>query len=105
MQDSYDTVDRLGATAIAVAQEDTDLESHGKFLARFPSTPRFDIVADLNRAATPRYRRTTTYVIDREGIVRQIIPNTVRSRAAWPAVFKELERLDAGATTRPDSTP
>jgi len=78
---------------IAVAQEDRDLESHAKFLERFPAPPPFDIVAYLGRAATKRYDRTTTYLIDRDGIIRQVFPQTVRERASWEAVLGEIERL------------
>ncbi len=78
---------------IAIAQEDTDLESHGKMLKSFRKKPKFHIVADLNRKVTTRYDRTTAYLIDKEGIVRQIFPMMVHHRPSWWAIINEIDRL------------
>ena len=55
---------------IAVAQEDKDLESHAKMVRRFEPSPRFEIVADLAREETGKYDRTSTYLIDKKGVIR-----------------------------------
>ena len=82
---------------IAVAQEDKDLESHGKFLKNFKTPPPFDIVADLDRQATARYDRTTAYLIDKQGVVRQVFPMLIHHRASWQAILHEVDRLTGGS--------
>lgn len=77
---------------IAISQEDTDLESHARFHRFFPPEPRFDILADLNRAQTTALKRTTTYFVE-DGIVRQVFPQAVSHRATWQAMFSEVDRI------------
>lgn len=88
----YSRFDALDIMVVAVAQEDKDLESHGKMTAQFPDRP-FEIVADMDRAGTERYERTSTYLIDREGIVRQVFPQVIHYRADWETIITECERL------------
>ena len=83
----------LDTVAIAIAQEDKDLESHGRFAKSFDGTHGFEIVADLNRAETTDYDRVTTYLIDKEGIVRQVFPNLIHHRASWDAALEEIRRI------------
>lgn len=78
---------------IAVAQEDTDLKSHGKMVSSFNSKPSFEVVADLNREKTTRYDRTTAYLIDKKGVVRQIFPMLIHHRAAWEAILGEVDKM------------
>ena len=68
----YDEVEALDSVVIAIAQEDRDLESHGKFHKHFKPEPRFELCADFQRNDTKRYERTSTYLIDKQGVVRQI---------------------------------
>ena len=89
----YDEFEKRDTTVIAVSQEDTDLKSHGKFLNQFKEEPPFDIVADLKREKTKRYDRTTAYLIDKKGIVRQVFPMLIHERASWRAVLHEMDRL------------
>lgn len=80
--------------AFAIAQEDKDLESHGRFLRPFgEGGPPFAIVADVNREQTVAYDRTTAYLIDREGVVRQVFPMLIHHRATWHAILHEADRL------------
>ena len=97
MQDLHDDFAALNTVIVAVAQEDKDLESHGKFRSKFKPEPRFEIVADLDRAVTTGYERTTTYLIDREGVVRQIFPNLIRHRASWDAILREVRKIEGGS--------
>lgn len=92
----YDEFQKRDTTVIAVAQEDTDLKSHGKFLKNFGSSPPFDIVADLGRKKTKRYDRTTAYLIDKTGTVRQVFPMLIHSRASWQAILNEMDRILPG---------
>ena len=89
----YDEFEKLDTAVIAVAQEDTDLKSHGKLLKKFKTPPPFEIVADLNRKATKKYDRTTVYLIDKTGVVRQIFPLLIHSRGSWRAILHEVEKL------------
>jgi len=90
----YDEFTRRDTIVIAIAQEDTDLKEHGLLPAKITPSPKFDIVADLNRKKTKRYDRTTAYLIDKEGIVRQIFPMLIRSRPSWQAVLHEIDRMN-----------
>ena len=93
----YDEFRKRETVVIAVAQEDTDLESHGTFLKHFGDGPPFAIVADVNRKQTPRYDRTTAYLIDKKGIVREIFPMLIHSRASWRAILHEVDKLGDGS--------
>ena len=93
MQELYDEFESRRTVVIAIAQEDRDLKSHGKLLKKFGSGPRFDVVMDLEREKTTRYHRTTAYLIDRKGIVRQIFPMMIHARSSWRAILHEIDRL------------
>ena len=78
---------------IAVAQEDADLKTHGQIREKLKQPLGFEIVADIGRQATQRYKQTTAYLIDRDGIVREIFPMTVHHRASWRAILNAVDRL------------
>ena len=96
MQKAYDEFEQRDTVVIAIAQEDTDLQKHGRIRQGIPGDPRFHIVADLNRKDTQRYRRTTAYLIDKNGIVRQIFPMLIHARPSWRAILNEIDRLTSG---------
>lgn len=101
-----DEFERRGVTVIALSQEDTELEQFGQIAAKVPGDLRFELVADLNRAATERYDRLTTYVIDAEGVVRQVVPQMIRRRVDWRAILSEIDRLGIGtAGAAPETAP
>ena len=54
-------------------------------------------MADLERAQTSGYDRVTAYLIDREGIVRQVFPMIIRSRPSWEALLEESRRILGGS--------
>lgn len=89
----YDEFQKRGVRVIAISQEDKDLESHARFLDHFDGKPKFDVVADIGREQTKLYDRTTTYLIDKTGKVRQVFPMTIHHRANWSAVLAELDAL------------
>lgn len=89
----YDEFTKRDTIVIAVSQEDKDLESHGKFLKHFKTKAPFDIVADLDRKVTKSYDRTTAYLIDKKGIVRQVFPSLIHTRANWRAILNEIDAL------------
>lgn len=89
----WNEFEKRDTVVIAIAQEDKDLKSHGQFLSRFGSDRSFDIVADIGRKLTKKYDRVTTYLIDKEGIVRQIFPAMIHMRPSWQAVLNEIDAL------------
>jgi len=97
LQESWSEFARRDAVAIAIAQEDKDLESHGRFLGSFGADRPFEIVADLNRAKTTTYHRTTTYLIDKKGVVREVFPAMIHMRPDWRAVLNRMDELGVGA--------
>jgi hypothetical protein len=90
----YDEFQKRNTVVIAVAKEDTDLETHGKMLARFEGTPSFELAADLDDS-TKRYERTAVYYIDSAGVVGQVFPSTIRHRPSWQAVLNEIDRIQS----------
>lgn len=91
----YDAFEERDVVVIAIAQEDTDLKQHGQLPGRIRPAARFDVVADLNRAVTTRYDRTTAYLIDKEGVVRQVFPMLIHARPSWGAIVGQIETLVA----------
>lgn len=90
----FDEFESRNTKVIAIAQEDTDLASHAKFLKHFTPGPRFTILADLNREKTKAFDHTTIYIINKDGAVGQILPNMVHYRASWDTVLHEIDRLN-----------
>jgi len=95
----WDEFDRRGARVVAIAQEDTDLEQHARLPAALGDDLPFEIVADLNRERTAPYDRTTTYLLDADGVVRQVFPQMIHHRATWRAILREMDRQ--GLTRKP----
>lgn len=89
----YDEFEKRDTVVIAVAQEDKDLKSHGRMLSAFSEKTPFDIVADLGREQTQRYDRTTSYLIDKDGVVREIFPALIHMRPTWKAVLNRIDAL------------
>jgi peroxiredoxin len=96
LQDMYDEFETRNTTVIAVAQEDADLTRHARILQNFRPKPRFEIAADVDREHTQGYHRTSAYLIDREGIVRQIFPMLIHARPDWGAILGEIDALGLG---------
>jgi peroxiredoxin len=94
----YDAFEERGVTVIALAQEDTDLAQHGQIAGRIEGDLRFELAADLNRAKSTTYDRLTTYLIDADGVVRQVVPQMIRRRVDWNAILSEIDRLKIGRT-------
>ena len=87
--------DKRNTKIIAIAQEDKDLKTHSRILKKLKTDRGFEIVCDANRAKTKAYDRTTAYLIDRDGIVRQIFPMLIHHRSTWKAFLDEIDRLEA----------
>ena len=88
--------------ALAISQEDTEVDEglYSTFLGRLAPGPYFDVLIDVERQVTTGYDRTTGYLIDKEGIVRQIFPQIIHARPSWAAFLPELDRFNG---TEPQS--
>ncbi|MFT7677251.1 MAG: peroxiredoxin [Planctomycetota bacterium] len=86
-------MNELDTAVIAVSQEDRDLKSFAKMPKRFEG--KFPIVADLNREWVPSLDRTTAYLIDKQGIVREVFPMIIHARPSWDVIIAELEKLES----------
>ncbi len=92
LHQDFESLEERNTQVVAISQEDTDLEKHAQFLQGLEER-RFEIVADLGRSATEAYDRTTAYLIDREGVVRQVFPMLIHTRPDWGAITAEIDRL------------
>lgn len=92
----YDEFAKRDTVVIAVAQEDSDLESHGRMLKKFGAGPPFNVVCDIGCRQTAKYHRTAAYLIDKQGIVRQVFPMLIHARPSWRAILHEIDRIAAG---------
>lgn len=90
----YDEFQKRDTVVIAVAQEDTDMKGHRKMYDGFDPAPEFYIVGDFKRQKTKRFDRTTAYLIDKEGIVRQIFPMMIHHRPSWDAILGEVDKIN-----------
>jgi len=91
----YDQFIAQDTQVVAISQEDTALDTFAGMPARLKPEPRFTLLADLKRKESLAYDRTTAYLIDKEGIVRQIFPMIIHTRPSWKMVLGEVEKLNA----------
>lgn len=91
----YHEFEKRDTVVIAIAQEDKDMASHKGIMRNFESDRGFQIAPDVGRRKTKAYDRTTAYLIDKQGIVRQIFPMLIHSRPSWKAIIAEFDRLIA----------
>jgi alkyl hydroperoxide reductase subunit AhpC len=89
----YDEFEKRDTVVIAVAQEDDDLEKHKKIYKSFDGKVPFKIAADIGYKKTKPYKRTTAYLIDKEGVVRQVFPMLIHSRPTWWAILHEIDAM------------
>jgi len=104
--------DEIGAKVIGVSKEDRTLEDFKKLVDRFgprPPEPTFiTLLWDEGGKATRDYDPITYYLIDKEGIIRQIMPGTRVVRPSHRALLNELRaiiREDQAATQPADTRP
>jgi hypothetical protein len=63
---------------------------------RLGSVPPFEVLHDLKRQRTAPYDRTTAYLIDKNGQVRQVFPMLIHMRPSWEPVLREVAKLVRG---------
>jgi peroxiredoxin len=93
LQESYGEFDKRETMVIAIAQEDTDLPSHGKLVKRFQPQPKFKIAADVDGKTLAHYDRTTAYLIDKNGKIREIFPMPIHVRPRWEAILSRIDEI------------
>jgi len=91
MQDAFAS---RGFSIVALSQEDKDLKSAQRFLKGWKPEPEFPIAADFGRAVTAPYDRTSAYLIDDKGVVRQVFPMLIHMRATARSIIREIDRLE-----------
>lgn len=80
---------------VALSQEDTDLASFGRMPASLPPGFAFEVLADLGHEQTGPYDRTSTYWIDRDGVVAEVFPAMTHIRPSWDAVLRRIDERRA----------
>ena len=91
----YAEFEARDTVVVALSQEDVDMAKASEMGTRFDPKPRFDLVHDLERKETLAYDRTTAYLIDKKGVVRQIFPMIIHARPSWQVVLKEVDAMIA----------
>ena len=89
----YDQFSALDTKVVAISQEDEELQLFAGMPARLKPEPRFAVLADLERKHSLAYDRTTAYLIDKQGIVRQIFPMVITTRPSWKIVLAETKKM------------
>ena len=77
---------------IAISQDDLSLEKFADILPRFKNSG-ITIAADIGYVNHREYARTTSYLVDERGIIRQIFPMEVYGRAPTWALLNEMDRI------------
>ncbi len=81
------------AIVLAISHEDPDVDTYPNILKGVPGKPRFLLSLDTDRRQLPGLARVCTYLVDREGRVRQILPGTIELRPPCAAILAEIDRL------------
>lgn len=85
--------EKRNTQVIALSQEDRSVEAAGKMAKRFGDDRKFELLTDVGRKKTEAYERTTAYLIDEKGIVRQVFPMVIHVRPSWGAFLTEIDQL------------
>ena len=93
----YESFAERQTRVLAVDQEDASLDGLLQLTERIGELP-FDVTTDLDRRATARYERVTTYLLDRNGVVLEIFPSHPGVWMPWDAVLQRID--DHLAATR-----
>jgi peroxiredoxin len=91
LRDMYERFEALDTVVVAISQEDEDLSLAAR-MAQTVEAP-FDIAFDLQRKKSFAYDRTTAYLIDKRGVVREIFPMIIHARPSWEIILREVERM------------
>ena len=89
----YERFEALDTVVVALSQEDDDL-ALAAGMAETVDAP-FAFAFDLERQKSVAYDRTTAYLIDKRGVVREIFPMIIHARPSWKIILREVERMVA----------
>ena len=78
---------------VAVSNEETSMRAHRGVKAQLSGEPPFPVLADMHRAQTQAYDRTTAYYLDKRGRVRQVFPMEIYARPSSWFFLNEIDRL------------
>ena len=94
LQQSYDRIRKLGAEVISVHREDK-LLNKGLQRTMKSTAGEFLFLSDYKNVATKSYSQGAffTYVIDKSGVIRKILPGAKRTRAGVKSIIGVLETL------------
>ena len=92
LQTLYDEFEERNTVVVAVTSEERTMEEHAKIAHHLEVAPRFEHAPDFGYRATRAYERTASYLIDEQGIVREIFPMEIYGRAPWWSVLAGLDR-------------
>ena len=92
LQSMWDEFESRGVEVIAIAKETAKLAELNETAERFPERP-FTLVGAVDGKGVERYARTTGYLLDTDGTVRQVFPMETYNRPRWWAVLHEIDRL------------
>ena len=89
----YNEFEKRDTIVIAVSNEERNIAQHANMLNLLKGAPKCKLAADIGDRKTKRYERTTAYLIDKEGIVRQVFPMEIYRRPPWWAILNEIDRV------------
>ena len=76
---------------VAVTSEERNMDEHALIANHFEEPPPFQHAPDIGRKATAAYERTSSYLIDKQGIVREVFPMEIYGRAPWWSVLRGMD--------------
>lgn len=103
LHDLYEEFVARDVEIVAFSNEEPSFMAHTKVIGELGERPPYPILCDAKRKQTPRYERTTAYLVDRDGTVLQVFPMEIYDRPPWWAVLNEIDRLDAREERRASS--
>jgi peroxiredoxin len=91
----YEEFEERGATVVAITQEDSGRDMMWDLVDALDGDLPFRLGSDPGRAATTRYDRIATYLLDETGEVLEVFPVHRRMYMPWDAVLSRLDDLAA----------
>ena len=89
----YDDIEARGLSVIGLALEEKNAADTKRFVPSMGGDTPFPLLSDVGREKTQGYEQTTAYLIDAEGIVRQVFPMQTYARGSLQAILREAERV------------
>ncbi len=90
---NYETIEASGLSIIGLALEETSAADTKKFVPSMGGEPPFPLVSDVERVQTKGFEQTTSYLIDADGVVRQVYPMLTYARGSMRAMLRDVERV------------